>query len=74
MIHRGICKSNSFEDINFTYEDVPSVNTGIIHIMQNNVILFLDVAAWQKVEKIFKENVCFVERDTFQVHYEVISL
>ena len=41
--------------------------------MQNSVILFLDVAAWQKVEKIFKENVCFDERDTFQVHFEVIS-
>ena len=41
--------------------------------MQNIAILLLDVAAWQKVEKMFKENVCFDERDTFQVHFEAIS-
>ena len=41
--------------------------------MQNIAILLLDVAVWQKVEKMFKENVCFDERDTFQVHFEAIS-
>jgi hypothetical protein len=41
--------------------------------MQNIAILLLDVAAWQKVERMFKEIVCFDERDTFQVLFEAIS-